>query len=93
VDGVWEKCESSDPVIGLTAMNGRLYALADGGAVLTRLPVPHAPWLPLEAGGASAPGAGTAWTVLAAGAGRLVAASGDGPLCWREIGPVTETPA
>jgi hypothetical protein len=87
MDRMWQECGRSGPATCLTAMNGLLYAMADGGTVLTRLPVPHAPWLPLDAGASTGTEPGTGWTALAASAGRLVGASGGGPLCWREVGP------
>lgn len=91
-DRVWQECGKSGPATCLTAMNGRLYAIGDGDAVLTRLPVPHAQWLPLDAGAGTGTEPGTGWTVLAAGGGRLVGASGGGPLRWREVGPGAEVP-
>lgn len=83
----WQECGKAGMITGLTAMNGRLYALADDGSILTRPPLPHAPWQTLDSIGE--PSAG--WTALAAGAGRLIAASCDAPLYWREVvapGPV-----
>jgi hypothetical protein len=71
VDRSWQDWGKAGALLGLTAMNGRLYALADGDQIVTRLPSPHGPWRPLG------PGAGC--TVLAAGAGRLIGVSPAAP--------------
>lgn len=79
----WQESGKAGSVVSLAAMNGRLYALADDGSILTRLPKPHEPWQTLD----TSAGPEKGWTALAAAAGRLVAASCDGPLCWREVVP------
>ncbi|WP_211244256.1 N,N-dimethylformamidase beta subunit family domain-containing protein [Actinospica robiniae] len=80
----WLECGKAGMLVGLTAMNGRLYGLADDGTILTRRPLAHEPWQQLD--GDTGPGTGS--TALAAGAGRLIAGSCDGvPLRWREAGP------
>ncbi|GAA3124851.1 hypothetical protein GCM10010466_14630 [Planomonospora alba] len=79
-DGSWTRVGSAPDVVALTSMNGRLYAVCADGRVRTRLPLAApAGWTDLcDAGGA---------TVLAAHAGRLIAASPGGPLRWRAAVP------
>jgi hypothetical protein len=85
VDRVWRDWGKAGSVSSLTAMNGRLYAIAEGDQIVSRLPSPTEHWRPI--------GAGAGATAIAASAGRLVAASGGGALCWREVLPGTEDPA
>jgi hypothetical protein len=86
VDSGWQESGKAGSLTGLTAMNGRLYALADT-QIRTRLPARGAQWHPFG----PAPGVGVeveaGRTVLAADAGRLVCASDGGALYWREALP------
>ncbi|GAA2371307.1 N,N-dimethylformamidase beta subunit family domain-containing protein [Dactylosporangium salmoneum] len=77
----WRAIGDSGGAVALTALSGRLYAMAAGDRLLARPPStdPATPWTPAG----SAPGAGT----LAGYAGRLIAAGPETPLRWRSARP------
>ncbi len=50
VDRVWQDWGKAGSVSSLTAMNGRLYAIAEGDQIVSRLPSPTEHWRPIGAG-------------------------------------------